>query len=793
MHVPGGKEVDAIHGDLVLKNDRIVAIVAGAARRRNANMSCRNVQGSLIDLALLSTNNDQLTAFRPHGDWTEDRPGATSVEVVKASGSEVSVRAFKAAGPDDPLESETVYTLRDGDAFLRVETRHSNRGDRGIKVLLRDKMRCDQTFEQTPAGAAGLVVFYDRWFGAAYGVTAYGSRMLTDGKYGGMFGLNSGTWIHHAKEVEVPPGGRLVKDRCVIAGRHPADVQIAAEPQLGVKRPRSSVTVLDEKGRPVAGADVRIRRDGLELSAAHTDAEGRADFSLPEGPAVVTVSQIGRGPKVAPLAGAVEVRLGPRSGVELAVTDAAGGPIPCKVQFVGVDQTPSPDLGPKQRHDGCANLFHSADGKGAVALPAGKYYAIVSRGPEYDAVWSAFTLAEGQVRRLPARLVRTVTTTGWVSADFHNHSTPSGDNTTLTEGRLVCLAAEGLDFAAATEHNRIVTYRRMLKSLGLERLLATSDGIELTSTPLPISHHNAFPLHEHPHAQDGGGPEIDPNPLVQLQRLRDHDGGREKLLQQNHPDLGWLVYDRDGDGRPDAGFGTMPLTHVVEIWRPTILEMKPTERFNNVERNNRVFNWLQMLNQGIRVPGVANTDAHYCTHESGRIRNYVRCSTDDPAKIDEMEIVRESKKGRIVMTNGPFLEVSLGGAIPGDDLRVEGRAKLKIRVECPNWLDVDRVQVLRNGRPDPKLNFTRAAHPAVFGDGPVRFRAELDVAFEKDAHVIVVAVGEGSTIGPVMGAVSESPIAVSNPIWVDADGGGFMPDRDTLDAPLPVKRDPDRR
>jgi hypothetical protein len=141
------------------------------------------------------------------------------------------------------------------------------------------------------------------------------------------------------------------------------------------------------------------------------------------------------------------------------------------------------------------------------------------------------------------------------------------------------------------------------------------------------------------------------------------------------------------------------------------------------------------------------------------------------------------------MTNGPFLEVSLEGAGPGDELRLSGRGLLRVQVQCANWLDVDRVQVLVNGRPDPRLNFTRAANPRKFDDGVVKFRDEIPVELEADAHLIVVAIGESSTIGPVMGAVSEPPVAISNPIYVDRDGGGWTPSKDTLGVPLPVKKD----
>jgi hypothetical protein len=460
------------------------------------------------------------------------------------------------------------------------------------------------------------------------------------------------------------------------------------------------------------------------------------------------------------------------------------------VQFVGVGATPQPDLGPVQRANGCRNLYFSNKGEFAVALPPGDYYAILSRGPECDAVYRPIHLVEGRTVKLAARLPRVVKSDGWISTDYHNHSSPSGDNSTEPESRITCLAAEGVDFAACTEHQRIDTYRQRLKALGLDSFMATSDGMELTGSPLPLNHQNAFPLVMKPHTQNNGGPFNAADPRAQIKRLYDHDGRSEKLVQQNHPDLGWLVYDRDGDLRSDEGYGTLEFTDVMEVFREDILAMTPTWKQGNQVTNNRAFNWLQLLNQGKRVPGVANTDAHACFHESGRLRNYVKSPTDDPTQVKEMDVVRESKRGRVVMSTGPFMEVSLNGALPGDDavLSAAGApAKLKVRVQCPNWFDVDRVQVLLNGRPEASLNFTRAKQPDAFGDGVVKFEREVELKLDKDAHVIVVAVGEQSSTGPVMGA-GTVPIAISNPIFVDADGGGFKANGDTLGAPLPVKK-----
>ncbi|MEX2559422.1 MAG: hypothetical protein WD403_05875, partial [Pirellulales bacterium] len=115
-------------------------------------------------------------------------------------------------------------------------------------------------------------------------------------------------------------------------------------------------------------------------------------------------------------------------------------------------------------------------------------------------------------------------------------------------------------------------------------------------------------------------------------------------------------------------------------------------------------------------------------------------------------------------------------------------ATLRVRVQCPNWFDIDRVQVFLNGRPDAKLNFTRSETPERFTGGTIKFDQEIPLTLEADTHVIVAAAGEKSTLGPVMGPDygKHMPIAVSNPIYVDVDGGGFKPNGDTLGAPLPV-------
>src|SRR5262249_54304641 len=161
---------------------------------------------------------------------------------------------------------------------------------------------------------------------------------------------------------------------------------------------------------------------------------------------------------------------------------------------------------------------------------------------------------------------------------------------------------EHIEFAPCTEHNRLSTYDPHLKQLGAERLMATCVGIELTGNPLPLNHQNAFPLALRPNTQDNGGPTADDDPATQIERLAFWDSGSDKLVQVNHPDIGWMFRDRDGNGVPDAGFtGMHGRIDVIEVHPPDGIFGTTTIRYGERTYNNTIVNWLQLLNRGRRI------------------------------------------------------------------------------------------------------------------------------------------------------------------------------------------------
>jgi hypothetical protein len=810
-YAPLGKEVDCIYGDFVLRNGEVTVVIAQPLATRNANMTVRNVGGAIIDLTRRAAPNDQLSAYYPAASrYSFHSPKQVILRIddreqnlqnfQTASGKKIvwECSAARLAGKPDLAVR---YTLADEMPYVLVETIHANTSDRQLTDDLADAIRADRSFAFGSDDSLGLFWAHDDWFRQAYGIQMDGYTIKGTGQRNSVLQL-----LKEGKaDISLEPGQSLTIARKV----YPADSLLAliglAAKLAGKETAPLSLEVVDPAG-PVAHAKVVLSAGGKEVASARTDRAGTISAEMPPGRYDVRVEALGR----PALAVVIEhAGQGTKQTLNVAacgylvgkVTSDDGKPIPCKVALYSKDASiPDPDFGPDTTAGSVKNLIYTASGTFRQEILPGKYEAVVSYGPEYDIVVAEVTVAAGQETPLAAKLKRSVDTTGWVSSDFHNHASPSGDNTSSQLGRVLNLLGEHVEFAPCTEHNRIDTYVPHLKALGAESLMATCTGIELTGSPLPINHQNAFPLVHKQRTQDGGAPVTDVDPVVQVQRLAMWDQASDKLVQMNHPNLPQILGDKDLDGKPDGGFEKMfGFVDVIEVHPPHAIFNPPAKKADGKLEQNPAFHWMQMLNLGYRHTGVVNTDAHYNFHGSGGLRNYIKSSTDDPAKIDTMEMVHNSERGHLVMTTGPFLEVKLTPApenrqaeyaIPGDLVAApDGKCKLSIRVQCPNWFDVNRVQVFLNGRPEKSLNFTRRERGEFFRNDVVKFEATMALELTTDAHIIVATIGEGMSIGRVMGPQwgSQPPCAVANPIFVDVDGNGFHANGDLLDVPIPLR------
>ncbi|MEM1295693.1 MAG: CehA/McbA family metallohydrolase [Verrucomicrobiota bacterium] len=784
--LPGGREADGIVGDFVLRNDRIEAVIAHNAPHRRANMgtfygSGGQTPGCLYDLTFRDEDNDQMTVFSPcnqRGEvsWVK----AIETERADEAAVEVVVTAAKRGG----VAVRHEYRVRDGMNGLFITTTFSNELERDSEVLVRDLWT---RFENQ-----GI-------FGAYHWADAVDPSYLCGYAFG---------WLSPAektvKDAKLPilAGETITIQRFLAVGYSPAEAVGYLAVQLK-EAGTLSLLVADEAGEAVNDAVVGVEMSSRTRIPAYPKPDGSVEIPFLKGDYQLSVSAPGRESvsakvEVSESPAPAVVRLKSFSAVSFSVTDSEGNAIPCKVQFHGLNGTSNPNLGPTMRAAGCADQWHSAKGNFQVKLRSGEYRVVVTHGPEYGHFEQRITLGVGEIVDVEARLERQVDTTGWVSADFHNHSTPSGDNVCGTDDRIINLAAEQLEFAPTTEHNRIYDWTPHIERLGLSAHLSTIPGIELTGRG---AHINAFPLTPVPRTQDGGAPVWENDPRINMHRLRNLGGWQpNRWTQVNHPDMSENFVDRNKDGEADGGFTQLAAfcdgLETQNYRTSNILQTAPFRLRDPLAKGSRIdhfreFVWLQLLNQGSRVWAVAVADAHTVYGNGvGSWRTYLPSSTDSPGQIDWEEIVRNARSGHMILSSGPFMKLDFGeGVLPGQTITGRKSLQLGIQIQCADWYDVDRVQVLVNGRQDPELNFTAESHPDWFREGVVRFDQKIDLTLEEDSHLIVVGIGENSTLEKGFGTSTQriiQPCVYNNPIFVDVDGDGFKPNGDTLGYPLPV-------
>jgi hypothetical protein len=790
--LPRGKEADGIVGDFVLRNNRIEAVIAGNLPLRRANMSTFYgldgiTPGCLYDFTLRGSNNDQITVFAPAGQ----RGYVSWVRLVQdGKEGEAVIETVLTAPNHKGVSKRHEYRVRDDWQGIQISTTYRNESATSQQMPTEDRWT---TFLKT--GDLGGIAWADAVnpsdrIGYAHGIIGAENAIAT------------------GKPLELKPNETVTFTRFLAVGQSPAE---AIGLVAALRGPTGIVSgrVQDRNGSPIPTAEIIVRAAAAQAKtnpAAYPDAQGRFAFRLPEGDYELEFADLGR----ASIKKNVKVKAGENLTAEISmdlaaavvfdIRDEAGNSIPCKAQFRGIEGTPSPYLGPHNRAHGCVDQYHSEKGQFRVALPPGQYNVVVTRGIEHSHVSRTISLKPEETLSFAGTLKRLVDTTGWVSADYHNHSTPSGDNTCGTDDRLINLAAEHIEFAPTTEHNRLYDWRPHIEKLGLTEELQTVPGIELTGSG---AHLNSFPFLPDPFTQDNGAPVWNADPRISAITLRDWQGANpDRWIQINHPDMVQNFIDRDADGQVEGGFlGLAQLIDGIETQNyrdGEILAGKPFRIATDQAGKDSVFYirefiWLQMLNRGHRYAAMAVNDAHSVYGNGvGSWRMYMPSCSDRPSEIDWRENSRHAKAGRTILTSGPFLQVQTeDGIFPGGSARATGSVKLKVRVQCTDWIDIDRVQVLVNGRQRKDLNFTRKSHPDWFGSGVVKFDRTLPVDLSEDAHVIAVAIGENHDLSTGFGTSTQArikPCAYHNPIFVDMDGDGFKPNGDTLGYDLPVKQ-----
>jgi len=718
--------------------------------------------GALIDLGAKSSLRDDLIELRSVLFVAGSQLPLRTLGVEVARAGERPVLAVQEGSRDGRLQLRTEYRLVADQDYAELVSTVTNVGSTAIAaVQIGDRGRWPGTPAFAPRlGHVHLPTQADvPWLGRAGEQSSYGFVFL-DRPAQASFQFDvvgpAGEIVLGASADLVPGAtAQFRRDAIVVAGGLGKLAEIAWR-RLGKPLGHARGVL-----RPVPSWGTISARhpDGRSVLSVPVDADGGFDLPLPAGDyRFVLQAPGGEDEELGRVREGAELALGlvpPRPGtLTYVITDEKQEAMPGRLVVRVFSPTKDPDLLPRAGEAGSKNMLYSVTGRGSIELPAGRYEVLATHGPEYNLAREELELNADLGVTFRAELSRVVDTSGWLAADFHVHAAPSKDaNVPLTE-RVLTLAAEGVELAAATDHNHVTEYTGAIHEQELEARLSSLSGVEITTEGW--GHFNAYPYPksiELPPVH-----ETSPLEIFAIVRAR----APQAVLQVNHPRMPGVGYFNRGELDTKTGvahtpgfsfgFDTLEVSNGFELEDPSVFERSFRE-------------WLELLNLGRRYTAVGNSDSHRVVFQwAGWPRTYVRVPDQDPARVAAADVARALTGGHATVSCGLFvLPIANGSAGPGDTVQ-GSRVSLAIGVGAPDWVDVARVEVYANGAKVAER--TREA-------GPLRlpWRVSLDLEPKTDTWLVVLARGD-EFMNDVLPGKWIKPFGFSNPIFVDADGDG---------------------
>jgi hypothetical protein len=741
----GGSSAAGRPGDWVLANAEVVFVV----NRLDAPLGFAESGGNLIDAADAHIKKDELAQI-----WTA--LGAFPMQAVyvdmtsgTGAGGSAWIEVKGHALHEDQLAVVTRYVLAASDRAVLITTRIANDSGHDIdRVVLGDAIQWGTAEKIAPEKSLG---FRGASSGAYLGGIGRFVSYAIASTDGDLTATSGSTWSNTTLDIASPfrKGGTLEAGRILAVGVRGDSASLIAELTQSAGSPVGEITI------DLVGDDGKPMKPPPDAKVAFTNARGEAVVSMRAAddalggelpPGVYTVAyESGGGRRASGAKVTVDVDAGKVAHATLHVGAAGslettcvesnpnrGGrsmpvrPLPCTVTIEDLDGGVV-DLGPPFVAGPARNQITTATGTASIPLAPGHYALTASRGPEYDVQRQEIVVAPGPAARASLFLRRIVDTSGYLSADLHQHTAIGPDSPVTPHDRVVANAAEGVEVAVSSEHDTYADLEPLVKELGLVPWVVELSGIELTSdaSTKPWGHANVFPVPYDVTKPRGGAPRVrDREPGDLFTELR-RTITTPFVIQVNHPRNAGAGYflklgfdrakgagtDTEYDGAYDA----------LEVWNSS----------NVAERDAVVVDYAAMLAAGHVVTPTANSDTHGIVgEEPGAPRTYVRVSND--ASLDPWDAARSAdfvdglvKRRDVVLSNGPFLRVSANGVAPGGTAK--GRdVTLKVHVECAPQFGVDNVRVVRAKGKGETRSLKLAALPstAMGADVVVRVRAE---------------------------------------------------------------------
>ncbi len=387
---------------------------------------------------------------------------------------------------------------------------------------------------------------------------------------------------------------------------------------------------------------------------------------------------------------------GPHGTLKVSILDAeTGQPTEARIFLRASDGKAYAPTGSYQRVASRAlhlDLFHTK-GEFSLDLPAGEVSILAMKGFEREPVRARAVVEAGAVVSLRLRLERFTDykSKGWFSGSDHVHMNYAGNLHNSPENLMFMAAAEDLDVVGekiANKDNRIFDHQYFNGPFDETR--STRDRILAWGQeyrPPFYGHINLINLNDHllsPYTTGYEGTAIESlypsnTDIFRMAREQGALGGYVHPFSSEPSQVGYA----NARGFPvDLALGTLAYLEVMT----SAAQARHTTRV-----------WHRALNCGFRVTASGGEDSITGLHRTpviGAARMYAYLA--DRLTWDRwVDAVRD---GRTFVTNGPLLQLSINGEIPGGTVRlpaVGGSVEVEARMETA--FPVDRLELIRNG------------------------------------------------------------------------------------------------
>lgn len=445
--------------------------------------------------------------------------------------------------------------------------------------------------------------------------------------------------------------------------------------------------------------------------------------------------------------------------VEIQVTEMNGRvPVPARVTIVDKEN----------RHAELYNvqpsttawrkgIFYTGSKPVELDLPQGEYTITATRGMEWSRSQRKVRFFIGQKTQLTLALARELDTSGYVAADMHVHSyTFSGHGDASIDDRIYTLAGEGIELPIATDHNHFTDYAPREAELDQSQYFTPVIGDEVTTAN---GHFNAFPFHP-----EGKIPDYKETNWVKLVAGMRDKGAHYVIL--NHPRWPSLTNSPFAIWGLNRADGSLTNTSVALTMDAIELQNAASPARHN-DPNFMLRDWFALLNHGEHLWAVGGSDSHTIAEPIGQSRTYIASADENPGAIDIAAVVKAMKAGNMSVSYGIFGGATVDGRVMGQIARpIQGALNVSFHVGCPDWIKATNAVVYLNGLKVAEQELSMAPRTAL------RTNVTFQIPAPKhDAYLICVAYGDGVK-DPSWKTVADYTLAVTNPIFIDADADG---------------------